>query len=256
MTSPPIFSGIGVALLTIFDSTGALDPGATSELASRLVELGVRSVLVAGTNGEAAALEAEERALLVSAVRDALPPEIVVLAGSGAPSARQAVRLTRLVLDAGADAVLALSPPQSSDARPYYELVAGAAGGKSVLAYHFPSASAPGLPVPVLAELPVAGLKDSSGDIRRLYDELGTFSGWLYTGSANLVLLAGALECAGAILGIANLEPELSVQAFGGDAKAQRQLAATAGALSGSWPHAIKQAVAQRFGTSAVVRMG
>ena len=139
-----------------------------------------------------------------------------MLAGAGAPSALQAVHLTKVVLDAGADAVLALSPPQSSDARRYYALVADAAGGASVLAYHYPGASPPGLPVEVLAELPVQGLKDSSGDVRRLYDELEVFAGWLYTGSTNLVLLAGALQCAGVILAIANLQPELSVRAFRG----------------------------------------
>jgi 4-hydroxy-tetrahydrodipicolinate synthase len=256
VTTTPIFNGVGVALVTIFDSTGAVDAGATAELASRLVELGVKSVLVAGSNGEAASLEPDERALLVGAVRAALPPQVVVLAGSGAASARQAARLTRVVLDAGADGVLALSPPQSSDARDYYELVAEAAGPASVLAYHFPSVSPPGLPVGVLGELPVAGIKDSSGDIRRLYDELEGFPGWLYTGSANLVLLAGALECAGAILGIANLEPELAVRAFEGDGTAQRQLVAAADAVSGHWPHGLKQRVAARFGTSAVVRMG
>jgi len=44
----PIFNGVGVALLTIFDSSQNLDAGATAELASRLVDLGVRAVLVAG----------------------------------------------------------------------------------------------------------------------------------------------------------------------------------------------------------------
>jgi len=252
----PVFSGIGVALVTIFDSSGAVDAGASAELAVRLVDLGVRSVLVAGSNGEAASLDAEERALLVRAVRAALPAQVPVLAGSGAPSARQACHLTRVVLEAGADGVLVLSPPQSSDARSYYELVVEAAEGADVLAYHFPAVSPPGLPVAVLPELPVVGIKDSSGDLRRLYEELEVFSGWLFTGSANLVLLAGALDCAGAILGIANLEPELAVRAFAGDAKAQRQLVTATDALAGLWPHGLKQAVAARFGTSAAVRMG
>jgi len=254
--STPIFSGVGVALLTIFDSSQTVDVGATAELATRLVDLGIKAVLVAGSNGEAASLDPEERALLVGAVRGALPSDVVVLAGSGAPSARQAARLTRVVLEAGADGVLALSPQQSSDARGYYELVAEAAGGAAVLAYHFPAASPPGLPVAVLPELPVAGIKDSSGDIRRLYDELRSFSGWLYTGSANLVLLAGALDCAGAILGIANLHPELCVRAFAGDGQAQRQLVSASDAIGSSWPHGLKQAVAARFGTSPTARMG
>jgi 4-hydroxy-tetrahydrodipicolinate synthase len=252
----PIFTGVGVALVTVFDPSAAVDAPATAALASRLVELGVRAVVVAGSNGEAASLEPEERAALVSAVKAAVGGGVVVLAGSGAPSARQAVHLTRVVLDAGADGVLVLSPPQSSDARRYYELVAEAAAGACVLAYHFPNVSPPGLPVSVLAELPVAGVKDSSGDVRRLYEEAATFPGWLYTGSANLVLLAGALGCAGAILGIANLEPELAVRAFAGDSKSQTQLVASAEAVAKSWPHGLKQAVGARFGVSGTARMG
>ena len=160
--SVPIFSGVGVALLTIFDSSQAVDTGATAELATRLADLGIKAVLVAGSNGEAASLDPEERALLVGAVRAALPSEVVVLAGSGAPSARQAARLTQIVVEAGADAVLALSPQQSSDPRRYYEVVSEAAGAVPVLAYHFPAASPPGVPVAILPELPVAGIKDSS----------------------------------------------------------------------------------------------
>jgi len=252
----PIFSGVGVALLTLFDSSGDVDAGATADLASRLVDLGMQSVLVAGTTGEAASLSNEERAKVVRAVKDALPRDTIVLAGSGAPSAQQAVILTKSVLDAGADAVLVLSPPQNSDPRKYYELVADAASEASVMAYHFPAASSPGLPVSMLSELPVVGLKDSSGDLRRLYDELDVFDGWLYTGSTNLVLLAGALECAGAILAIANLQPELSIRAFAGDGSAQRQLVAAADAVFGRHPHGLKEAVAARFGTSSIARMG
>ncbi len=252
----PIFSGIGVALLTIFDADGGLDTAATADLARQLVELGVRSVLVAGTTGEAFALEAEERGRLVRAVKEAVPTDVPVLAGAGAASGRQAAALTRTVLDAGADGVLALSPPQSSDPRPYFETVAAAAEGSALLAYHFPAVSAPGLPVAALAELPVVGLKDSSGDLARLYEELDTFDGWLYTGSANLVLVAGALHCAGAILAIANLHPELAVLAFSGDGGAQRQLAAAGRETSRRWPHTLKEAVSARFGTSTTSRMG
>jgi 4-hydroxy-tetrahydrodipicolinate synthase len=252
----PIFSGVGVALLTIFDSSGDVDAIATADLASHLVDLGMQSVLVAGTTGEAASLTTEERTRVVRAVKAALPQNVAVLAGSGAPSAQQAVDLTKAVLDAGADAVLVLSPPQSSDPRRYYDLVASAAGQAMVLAYHFPTASAPGLSVAVLSELPVVGLKDSSGDLRRLYDEVDVFDGWLYTGSTSLVLMAGALECAGAILAVANLQPELSIRAFAGDGNAQRQLVAAADDVFSRRPHGLKEAVAERFGTSSTARMG
>jgi dihydrodipicolinate synthase/N-acetylneuraminate lyase len=73
--------------------------------------------------------------------------------------------------------------------------------------------SAPGITVSSLPVLPVAGLKDSSGDMSRLHGELDTFDGWIYTGSADLVLAAGALGCAGIILAIADVEPEQAVAA-------------------------------------------
>src|SRR5919107_2121190 len=218
-----LFSGVGVALVTLFSDDGALDAPATADLAAQLVGLGVRCVLVAGTTGEAAALTAEERDALVGAVRAAVPAEVPVLAGTGAPTGRQAAELTERAFAAGADAVLVLSPPGVPDPRPYYETVAKAAAGP-LLAYHFPGAAAPGIPVDLLTDLPVSGLKDSSGDAGRLLHERHVFAGDLYTGAATLVGLCGAIGAAGALVAAANIAPEECVAAFGGDAQAQLPL--------------------------------
>ena len=48
-----LFTGVGVALVTIFGDDLELDAPATSDLASQLVELGVKAVVVGGTTGEA-----------------------------------------------------------------------------------------------------------------------------------------------------------------------------------------------------------
>ncbi|MGH9084037.1 MAG: dihydrodipicolinate synthase family protein, partial [Acidimicrobiales bacterium] len=63
----PIFSGVGVALVTLFDDEGEIDAPATADHAARLVERGVSAVLVAGSTGEASALDAEERSDLLIA---------------------------------------------------------------------------------------------------------------------------------------------------------------------------------------------
>jgi dihydrodipicolinate synthase/N-acetylneuraminate lyase len=131
-----------------------------------------------------------------------------------------------------------------------------AAAGLPLLAYHFPEASAPGVPVELLPELPVQGLKDSSGDAGRLLAELDGFGGWLYTGSSALLLLAGVLGCTGAIVALANAEPERCVAAFAGDAAAQRALAQAHHAAQASFPAGIKALVADRFGTSPATRLG
>jgi 4-hydroxy-tetrahydrodipicolinate synthase len=247
--------GVGVALVTLFDADGELDVPATADLATQLVASGMRSVLVAGTTGEAASLSIAERTRLVRGVRESLPADVPLLAGSGAPSTRQAVELTGAVLDAGADAVLALSPPGSANPRAYYERVVETAGKAQVFAYHFPFVSGPGIPVNVLADLPVAGVKDSSADIERLYEEIETLPGSIYTGAASLTLMAGALHCAGALLAIANVYPELSTRAFEGDAEAQRRIVAESKRLPGGRLQGLKVAVSARFGTSAMTRM-
>src|SRR4051795_1253208 len=197
-----LFTGVGVALVTLFRPDGALDAPATADLAAQLAGLGMRCLLVAGTPGEAATLTPADRDELVAAVRAAVPSDVPVLAGAGAPTGRQAAELTERAFDAGADAVLALSPPGVADPRPYYEAVAKAVT-QPLLAYHFPGAAAPGIPVDLLPDLPVSGLKDSSGDAGRLLHERDVFAGDLYTGAATLVGLCGAIGAAGALVAAA-----------------------------------------------------
>jgi dihydrodipicolinate synthase/N-acetylneuraminate lyase len=254
----PLFSGVGVALVTLFRDDGRLDAAATAGHAARLVELGIRAVVVAGTTGEASTLDPGERRELLQAVRAAIPPAtgVPVIAGTGAPSARQAAALTRDAREGGADGVLVLSPPGSSDVLPYYEAVAAAAAGMPVLAYHFPAVSPPGIPVPVLAGLPVQGSKDSSGDADRLLETVDVWDGPLYVGSSSLLALAGPLGCAGAILALANAEPEGCIAAFAGDAAAQRALAPAHRQALARFPAGIKALTAARFATPTATRLG
>ena len=252
----PLFTGVGVALVTLFDDDGEVDAKATAEHAARLAELGMRAVVVAGSTGEAASLTDAERISLLTEVRQAVPSGTPVLAGTGAPARRQAVALTRAAADHGADGVLVLSPPGGVNLRRYYEVVAAAAGDVPVLAYNYPKVSPPGVPVELLNELPIQGLKDSSGDPGRLLDELTGFSGWLYVGSATLIAMAGPLGCAGAVLALANAEPERCAAAFAGDPGAQLELVQAHRASRRDFPHGLKELVADRFGTSRAARLG
>jgi len=251
----PLFTGVGVALVTLFDDDGEVDAAATAELALRLVEAGMRAVVVAGSTGEGASLTAEERTRLLDAVRDSTVGAVPVLAGTGAPSARQAAAFTENAVKHGADAVLALSPPRSNDLDGYYSAVADAAGTTPVLAYHYPNASAPGIPIEALPKLPVAALKDSSGEPERLLRELTEWDRPVYVGSSAILSFAGPLECAGAILALANAEPERCAAAFAGDVSVQRDLTAAHVAAHERFPRRLKRMVADRFGTSTTSRL-
>jgi dihydrodipicolinate synthase/N-acetylneuraminate lyase len=250
----PPFTGIGAALVTLFDDTRAVDFRATADLAARLVDDGVRAVAVAGSTGEADALDEDERRRLLDAVR-ARVDGVTVLAGTGAAWAGEAARRTAAARDGGADAALVLSPRRVPDPRPYYAEVAAAAGDLPLLAYHFPAAAPPGIPVELLPDLPVVGGKDSSGDPERLLHTLSTWDGHVYPGSAALLSFAGPLGCPGAILALANAEPGLCAAAFGGDPAAQRKLTDAHLTAARAFPAGIKQLTAARYGTSTVSRL-
>ncbi|MGI8793493.1 MAG: dihydrodipicolinate synthase family protein [Acidimicrobiales bacterium] len=226
----PIFLGVGVALITLFDDDLAVDVGATAAHARTLVDLGVSAVLVAGSTGEPESLTRDERSALIAGVREALPPAVPVLA---------------------------LSPPFAPDPRPYYDALA-AACEVPLLAYHFPDRSSPGIPLEALVDLPVAGLKDSSGSVDRLLSTFEAWDGPIWPGSSALVCTAAALGCPGVILALANAEPDRCVAAFagGGDGAAQRRLTPSHQAQRGRFPHGIKALTAARFGTSTRTRMG
>jgi 4-hydroxy-tetrahydrodipicolinate synthase len=211
-------------------------------------------VVVAGSTGVAATLSRDERAAVVGAVRGAVGEHVPVVAGRGAPSARLAGVLTRRGCDHGADAVLVLSPPRNPDPRPYYEQVVARAGDVPVLGYHFPTVSPPGLTVEQVASLPLAGCKDSSGDAERLLATLAATPRPVWTGSSALLSFAGPVGAVGAILALANLEPERCAAAFAGDAAVQRDLVAVHLAAKEHFPRGLKELMAQRFGTSAVAR--
>jgi 4-hydroxy-tetrahydrodipicolinate synthase len=249
------FTGIGVALVTLFDDTKALDEKGTADLAARLVDDGVTAVIVAGTTGEADTLEDDERRRLLEAVR-ARVDGVPVVAGTGGTWGGQAARRTAAAREAGADLALVLSPRRVPDPRAYYAEVAAAAGDLPLMAYHYPAASGPGIPVELLPELPVIGAKDSSGDPERLLSTLSTWDGHLYPGAASLLSFAGPLGCPGAILALANAAPEACAAAFTGDADAQFRLTADHLASVELFPAGIKNLVAARYGTSTVSRAG
>lgn len=238
-----LFTGVGVALVTFFDDEGRVLAGETADHALGLVERGVRAVVLAGTTGEAPRLKAEDRLELLRAARAAIGGRASLVVGTGHPEQAEAVRMTAAARDAGADAALVLSRPGDADPRGYYAAVRDAAGEMPVLAYHYPAVSAPGIAVDQLADLPVDGLKDSSGDADRLATELDVFERPVYVGSSAYLSLAGPLGAAGAILGLANTEPELCIRAFAGDIEAQRELIPLHLSMARDFPAGLKRRV-------------
>ena len=104
-------SGSITALATPFDASGAIDFDAWQRHIATQLAAGTQALVVAGSTGEAAALEdAEYDALLAAAVRQ-VAGQVPVLAGTGLSNTSRTVALTRRVAALGADAALVVTPP-------------------------------------------------------------------------------------------------------------------------------------------------
>lgn len=247
-TSSNLFAGAGVALLTLFDADGALLVDETAAYAAMLAGKGAGCILVAGTTGEFWTLEAAERLSLITAVRHAVPAAVPVMAGIGALDADTALTLAAAIEETGADAALCFVP-RGETPDVFYPKVRAALGDLPLLAYHFPAVGYVDLPVAALADLPIDGIKDSSGEPGRLLGTPDVLHANVYTGSALLTGLAAALGTAGAILAVANLDPAAATAAVHGDTAAQGAVARLHASLAGDVPpRALKRLAAERHG--------
>jgi 4-hydroxy-tetrahydrodipicolinate synthase len=214
------------ALLTPFDAAGGIDRAALREHVEFVIEGGVDGIMPCGTTGETALLEADEVIEVVAGVVEAAAGRVKVVAHVGRPSTRATQRLIDRAVDVGADAVAAIVPYYYAldDAQviAHFRALIGTAGDTPLLAYTFPARTGNDLSpaaLTAMAELGLAGLKDSTGDPERHAEYLAAAPGIeIFVGSPSLLL--GSLQggSRGSVAALANLRPDLVValaRAFG-----------------------------------------
>jgi 4-hydroxy-tetrahydrodipicolinate synthase len=103
------FRGVFTALITPFRD-GAVDHVAFAELVERQLEAGVSGLVPVGTTGEAATLSEEEAEDLIARTVKLAAGRAMVLAGAGANDTRKTIEKVQRAEDAGADAVLVVTP--------------------------------------------------------------------------------------------------------------------------------------------------
>ncbi len=167
----PVFTGACTALVTPFRG-GSLDLDMLKRLLDRQMEAGIRAIVLSGTTGESPTLSDDEKRMLFSCAKSHLGNECTILAGTGSNDTRHAVFLSMAAEDAGADALLVVSPyynkatPEGLYA--HYAAIASAVHIPVIL-YNVPSRTGVDIPVSVyqkLARLPnIAGVKEASTDI-------------------------------------------------------------------------------------------
>lgn len=164
------------AMITPFDSAGALDTAEAARLARWLVDRDTDGLVLAGSTGEGQALDRDERLALWTAVKDAVGDRAAVIANAGTSSTRESVALAAAAEACGADAVLAVVPPY---VKPTQTGMLGHFGEIAqatrlpVVVYNIPGRSGANMLPETLLELAaahanVAGVKESSGDLKQI----------------------------------------------------------------------------------------
>ncbi len=129
-------------MATVFDEDGAVDLGATRNLARHLVEHGSQGLVVAGTTGESPTLDDDEKLALLDAVLAEVGGEVTVILGSGSNDTRHTVELTKAAADHGADAGLVVTPyynrPNKAGLRGHFEAVAEGSPDLPLILYNIP----------------------------------------------------------------------------------------------------------------------
>jgi 4-hydroxy-tetrahydrodipicolinate synthase len=204
-----VISGVYVPLLTAFTSGGRADPGRSAEHARWLVQAGVDGLVPFGTSGEGPSLSLREKQAVLSALVAAVPGTPLVPAITES-SLDTALQLVEAVNDVPATAVMLLPPfyfhPLGEDGLRRYVNEILAASAHPVLLYHIPEFGPP-VPVPVVAGLPVWGVKDSGGDLSYTRAVLDAGK-QVMVGAEHTIIEAVQAGAAGSIPGLANVLPE------------------------------------------------
>lgn len=194
--------GVITAMVTPFTEDGSVDEAAVCGLARHLVESGSHGLVVAGTTGESPTLSDDEKLSLLGAVKDEVGDRATIICGTGSNDTRHSERLSAAAAEAGADAVLTVTPyynkPNRAGLIAHYEAVAKAAGIPVIL-YNIPSRVVVNVPPDLLAEL--AEIKNVVAVKQANNDELAPIEGLaLLAGNDEIFLRTLELGGAGGIL--------------------------------------------------------
>jgi 4-hydroxy-tetrahydrodipicolinate synthase len=137
-----MLSGSIVALVTPMRPDGAVDNEALARLVDWHIESGTQAIVAVGTTGESPTLSVDEHIGVVRHVVKCAAKRVPVIAGTGANSTREAIELTQLAKEAGADACLLVTPyynkPTQEGLYQHYRAIAQAVAIPQIL-YNVPS---------------------------------------------------------------------------------------------------------------------
>jgi 4-hydroxy-tetrahydrodipicolinate synthase len=256
-------AGVMCALVTPMDENGEVDLEGLERLVQRVVDGGVTGICPVGSTGEGPRLSAQQRHAVVRRVRALVPDGFPVIPSPATAVATRTAEDVEALAALGCDAVL-VAPPSGyllddDEVRRFYEELA-ARSPLPIVMYNFPALTRVRISPAVVGTLAhherIIGVKDSSRELEytqaALYASSGAQDFVVLTGSDTMLIATLMVGGSGAIVGSANLVPELGVAVYdatlAGDwvraREAQRTLfevvsAARAAGFPGGWKAAL-----------------
>ena len=211
-----LFTGACTALVTPFIGEQINYP-MMEKLLLRQQENGIKSVVVCGTTGESPTLSDQEKLELFRHCKACAGSDMQIICGTGSNNTAHAVELSIAAQEAGADALLVVSPYYNK-ANPeglylHYISIANAVN-IPVIIYNVPGRTGVDIPVTVYKELSkvpnIAGVKEASTDIVKIAkirnacgDDLP-----IWSGNDDQAVAAMALGAKGVISVLSNVCPK------------------------------------------------
>jgi 4-hydroxy-2-oxoglutarate aldolase len=248
------FAGIFTPIVTPFRADDSIDDAAMRGNVARWMQTPLTGLVVLGSNGEAAQLDDAESDRLIDIVREGVPRNRPLMAGTGRESTKATIAATRRAAAAGVDAALVRTPSifksqMTTDVFGRHYTEVADASPIPVLLYNVTMFTGVNLladAVERLAAHPnIVGMKESGSDIGQIaeYVDRTPDDFTVLAGSATTLFQALCAGCDGAILALAALVPEECLQIAAlvrenriAEARAlQRQLLPIAKSVGGSY---------------------
>lgn len=105
-----IFKGCGIAVAVPMRTDGSIDLKKYADFIDELIQKGADALIVNGTTGESATLTDEEQYNIICCAKDTVNHRVPLIAGAGSNNTHHAARLALNARNAGADAVLSVTP--------------------------------------------------------------------------------------------------------------------------------------------------
>jgi 4-hydroxy-tetrahydrodipicolinate synthase len=216
MTDTIDLDGVFPAMVTPFESDDSIDFDGLRAEATRLERAGIDGLVPVGTTGESATLSHDEHVSVVETVAETV--SIPVIAGAGSNATHEALNLAERTREAGADALLLISPyynkPEPAGMEEHFRTIADAVDLPQIV-YNVPGRTGRTIEIDTAAALAdhgnVAGYKSASGDLGRvseLTERTREAEFTVLSGEDALTLPTLAAGGRGTISVAANVEPE------------------------------------------------